>query len=77
MPMTMREKFLVALKARGATEVDNRHSKFVKLTRPSGEKFYFVGKSGSLRIGANVRTSVPASDDFKKRLLEEAVNVAT
>lgn len=68
---TMREKFITALEARGERQVASKSRKFVILTRAAGGHYY-VGKSGSLRVGATVAGSIPSSDAFKAKLLEGA-----
>jgi hypothetical protein len=69
----MRERFIEALKNRGAEEVPSRSGKYVTLTRPNANGlFFFVGESGGLRTGKTVSRSAPVQDAYKKRLLEEA-----
>ena len=72
MPKLIQQQRLVdALVATGrGTLVESRSRKYVTLKRPDGS-FYFVGKAGALRFGKTVTGSMAASDDFKRRLLEE------
>lgn len=68
---TMREKFQAALEARGSAVIPSRSRKFVVMTRATPtDGFYFIGKSGSLRIGQTIQGSIPASSKFKQLLLE-------
>lgn len=64
---TLREKYIAGLKLLGFTEIKCTH-KFVVFNDGAGCNFY-VGKTGSLRLGNNIATSCPASRLFKKALL--------
>lgn len=70
--MTMRDMFLLALKARGETVVKH-NTKHIVLTysRVAGYHHY-IGSHGSLRIGRNVASSIPARESYKRMLLDEA-----
>lgn len=67
MPKTLRERFIEALQARGETEV-KRLTGCIVYTRQQGG-FYFLGSSGSIRVGTNRTTSIPVSNRFKGELL--------
>jgi len=67
MSKTLRERFIAGLQLRGETEV-KRLTGCIVYTRKIGG-FYFLGSSGSVRIGTNRTTSVPISDRFKGELL--------
>ncbi len=60
-----------ALVATGrGTIVSSRSRRYITLERPDGW-FFYVGPAGALRFGKTVTDSMAASDDFKRRLLEE------
>lgn len=64
---TFQERYVEALLKMGYKEV-KRTSKYIVFNR--GENtYYYLGKSGSLRIGANISTSFPANAIFKYKLL--------
>ena len=68
--MTLRERFIAALVARGSVVVNGRSDKVTTLTRPRREgTFYFVGRAGSLRFGRIYSRSLPCNDTFKNLLL--------
>lgn len=78
---TMLQCFIIALTNRGEKQV-KRTNKWVMFTRSKmilydkpSEGFYYIGKSGSLRVGKTVADSVPMSDKVKKMLLDEANSV--
>lgn len=68
---TLQERFIAALVKKGLKEV-KRTTKYVVFDRNDKATFYYVGKSGALRVGRTVSTSIPASIDTKYRLLHEA-----
>jgi hypothetical protein len=73
--MTMQEKFAAALVARGETEVPNRSRKYRTFTRTwNGQRigYFFLGKAGTLRVGARSSSSMPVFDADKARILEAA-----
>ncbi len=59
---------MVALGKRGEARVEGRSQKYVTFTRREGG-YYFLGRSGSLRVGHASSRSIPASDAFKAALL--------
>lgn len=67
MSKTLREQFIIALLARGETEVKRLTSRIVFTCKEGG--FYYLGRSGSLRYGNTVAGSVPVSLAFKNELL--------
>ena len=75
MAKTLRKRFIEALIAMGETQVFDARStgKHVKFTRAVGG-FYYVGKSGSLRVGVNIANSIPVSAKFKNNLLGVSIN---
>lgn len=68
---TLKERFIRALEARGQTFVKQTH-KYTVYTRMPPGTFYYIGRSGSLRAGVSVQGSLPCSEAFKQKLLEEA-----
>lgn len=66
---TLRDQFTAALIARGEHVCSTTSSKFTKFSRKEGG-YYFIGKSGSLRVGLNKTKSIPCSDQFKQELLK-------
>jgi hypothetical protein len=57
---TLRARLIEALETRGCKRVEHRTTKYTvleKLESMTGGRFYFVGKSGSLRTGKTVSTS--------------------
>lgn len=69
--MSMRERFIEALIKRGETEVKRMTKVFVytahKISRPGC--FYYLGRSGSIRIGSTLKGSIPISEAHKQALL--------
>lgn len=63
---TMKEQFIAALLALGETEV-KRTFAFVVFTRKAGGHYY-IGRSGALRVGNTIASSIPCSDKFKEHL---------
>lgn len=68
MAKTLREKYIEALTAEGYTKVPSRSGKYVMFKRTENT-FFYIGKSGSLRFGANIATSISVSDKHKAFLL--------
>ena len=87
--MSMMHKIQAALTARGETLVDtgknNKWTRKFNGMRNSdgtlneriigGNKFWFVGVSGSLRIGSNRASSRPVNPAVKASLIEEGAAV--
>ena len=77
--MNMQEKFVVVLEARGFVIV--KRGKYIVMghegfVAKSGKpKFFYVGKSGALRVGINQASSIAMSDLFKSRKLKEYDNL--
>lgn len=69
MAKTLREKYIEALKAKSYEEVNSRSSKYVVFRRDA-EFYFYIGKSGSLRIGRTITGSVPVTKAYKNSLLE-------
>lgn len=70
MAKTLREKFIIALTARGEKEV-KRTSKYIVFSRQYGG-FYYLGSSGAIRFGATSTGSIPVNESLKNMMLEEA-----
>ena len=74
--LTLHDRFVAALIATGHSPgidpaKNARSSKYTVLDRSIAPGwFFFVGKAGSLRVGRNIKNSIPISDKMKKILLE-------
>lgn len=72
---TLQDRYVAALEARGCKRVPSRTRKYVVLLRGyslmASAQYWYVGKSGAIRTGASVATSVSVSDKFKAALLAE------
>jgi hypothetical protein len=66
--LTIHDRIVDALIARGAELVQHRTTKYTVLTR-SGATFFFVGRAGALRAGRTIRLSRPVPSAFKAELL--------
>lgn len=72
MSKTLQERFIEALIKRGNTIVPSKSRKYTVVTRNHKPgTFYFVGKSGAVRIGRASTKSVPVGPKFKAQLLVE------
>jgi hypothetical protein len=69
--VSLQDQYLAALLKRGEREVErtHRHIKVTRTANGSATRFYFLGKAGSLRVGATKKGSVPVRDDFKRALI--------
>lgn len=65
--LTLRDKYVEGLKKLGEVEC-KRTAKWIVYSRKAGGHYY-LGKSGSLRIGATVAGSIPAHSKFKCQLM--------
>lgn len=74
--MNMREKFIMALNARGLKEV-KRTGKYVVFASSTSGGNYYVGQSGGLRFGASVATSHPVSNKLKMQMLQNPTGLDT
>lgn len=78
--MTKAEQVIKYLMGKGAREVTSNSRKYRKFSYPGrGDKFYFVGKAGALRVGRTVGESVSVSHIYEpviKKIFEirEAIN---
>ena len=82
--MTLRQRMMKALELRGERPVPSRSSKYLCYTHtikrtdtqhPFGqqnESYYWLGRSGALRVGRISSNTVPVSDKFKELLLKLA-----
>lgn len=73
MAKTMQERFILALQKLGELEIKRTHKRIVYTRKAGG--YYYIGKSGSLRIGQTSVSSVPVNESFKKILLESIDNI--
>ena len=69
MAKTLQERFIEALKAKGETLVKRTHKKIVYSRAEGG--YWYLGSRGSIRIGRNLATSIPASPETIKALTGE------
>jgi len=53
-----RDKIADALAERGCIEVESRSRKYKQFMIPGRDNFYFVGKSGALRVGKTISNSI-------------------
>jgi hypothetical protein len=68
---TLHDRYIAALERQGLKRVQARTRKATVLgPRPDGS-FYYVGRAGSIRLGKTYGGSLPISDRFKAKLLEE------
>lgn len=65
---TLKEQFIQSLTWLGEVKVKDNF-KHVVFSRKEGGHYY-IGRSGSLRFGKTVATSIPCSDKFKRQLLD-------
>lgn len=75
MKVTLQEQYINALINLGEREVKRTHKKIVFSRKEGGH--YYLGKSGSLRVGYTVAGSIPGSSKLKERLLNKAVDNPT
>ena len=76
MPKPMSHKFIIALLNRGETFVKYTGKyRVYTCTQADGNNnppvFYYIGRSGGLRVGNNRTNSRPVSNGFKQLLIEE------
>jgi len=74
---TLRKQYVAALEARGCKPCVSRSRKYLCYTGPQPGLFYFIGVSGSLRVGRCRTESVPVSDRIKRLLLDDAPDTTT
>lgn len=68
---TLREKYIAGLIKLGESEAKCTN-KWIVYSRKAGG-FFYLGKSGSLRFGNTVATSLPVSQKFKDMLIAEGI----
>ncbi len=66
---TFQERFIAALTAEGYERIISVRTHKYVVFRRDAEYYYYLGKSGSLRIGRTVATSIPCRNSFKAALL--------
>ena len=75
--MTRQEKFVVVLEGQGFTVV--KKGKYIVMgkegfeTKGAKPAFFFLGRSGALRVGRNQASSRSLSDRYKGALLKKYV----
>lgn len=68
--MTLQEKYIESLKFLGYKQVVNSRSRRVVFESPRKPgTYWYLGKSGAIRIGITIAKSLPASLTIKKYLL--------
>ena len=74
--MTLHDKYVVALARLGSKVVENaRTRKYTVVSTPilrNPPVFYFIGKSGAVRFGRTITSSVSLDERRKARLLADA-----
>jgi hypothetical protein len=77
--LTIHDTLVAALVGRGAKLVPYETKRYTALSWPSEGRplFFFVGKNGSLRMGANVTDSIPVPPAFKARLIAGTTTFAS
>lgn len=66
MAKTLQDQYSAAFSRLGAKEI-KRTSKYIVFQ--FGANCYYLGKSGALRKGKNIKDSIPTTGDFRERLL--------
>lgn len=67
MAQTLRDQFIAGLQKLGEVEVKRTHKRIVYSRKAGG--YYYIGSSGSLRVGATSAGSIPVSSKFKAMLM--------
>jgi hypothetical protein len=77
--LTIHDTLVAALVGRGAKLTPYATKRYTALAWPSEGRplFFFVGRNGSLRMGANVTDSIPVPPAFKARLLAGTTTFAS
>lgn len=73
MPKTIRDSLVKALEQRGAKPVQTVSKKYLAYALPGYATTIYLGKGGSLRVGANITDSIPndlLKADLWKQLLK-------
>jgi hypothetical protein len=76
---TIHDRLVDALVRRGAKLTPYETKRYTALSWPSKGRplFFFVGKNGALRMGANITDSIPVPPAFKARLLAGTTTFAS
>lgn len=72
--MTLQSRFAEALTRRGLRPIATKSRKYLVFADTSPHRYYYIGRSGSLRVGRCYSESVPVSNGHKRRLLGEAAS---
>jgi hypothetical protein len=70
--MTLQERYVAALTACGCKPCTTRSRKYLCFTGPKPGLYYYLGKSGSLRVGRCRTASIPVTERVKRLLLDAA-----
>jgi hypothetical protein len=77
--MTQHDRLCAGLEAMGAERLPKRNKyTMFKITKPSGDRFYFVGKAGALRFSirhANAALSISCNDEFKRKVMNAPADI--
>ncbi len=65
--LTLQEQFIEGLKKLGEVEIKRTARKIVYSRKAGG--YYYLGRSGSLRVGSTVMGSIPVNSKFKAMLM--------
>jgi len=82
MAQTLTQKLVAYLLSKGFVEVPSTSSKYRKFQSPTFQsptgprsEFYFVGRSGAVRVGKNSSTSHSVTDSVRRQLEREGFGV--
>lgn len=67
-PTTLREKYIAGFEVMGYTKQQTRSQRYA-VYQKDGEKNYYIGDNGALRVGSSTTNSIPASDVFKELII--------
>ena len=67
--MTLTDRLVVAIIARGCVEVASNANHWRKFARPNQGGFFYVGKNGHMRMGDTLVGSSTVSDKYKTNTL--------
>jgi len=76
MAQTLQDQFALGLTRLGEHEVQGKSGKYRTFTRAKGG-FYFLGRSGALRVGACSSRSQPCNEAFKAHVQQKAHSEVT
>ena len=71
MEMKKSDQVIEYVKSQGGVEIPSTSRKYRKFTRPGELRFYWVGKSGALRIGPTIASSYSVTSWAHKTIKKE------